>query len=375
MWSSEEAIQRRIVELGVPRGMRRREGQRRIVYERNTPPWARGWIDTIAADCDPAISHYVSACIVAEKRGDNEPNLRQRIYSRGARGIEYGNSFLAALTIVQRIQEILYRPAMVMLGRRLAAAPKRVLPVEHAVEHMLDEARETVSTLTAPQSADQLIRALAAYRRGESSGTSLERIVSDTASGKAYRNATAAMGFGIAHELAHHLLDHGVAARQGSDNHPPGRRLLTEWRRGIGFEQDTRHSRPHQRELDADAFAVLLLSGQRTDGATGLLSAGMASHCVLTLSLMEDQDARSLDVPSRSHPTFRTRMINLLEHNYLAFDEYREPLDSIVDLGRPARRHPSSFMLQNVYMAQVTGLLIDLATPRLAGASFGLRRW
>lgn len=240
---------------------------------------------------------------------------------------------------------------------------------------MLDEARDTASALLVPSPADQLIRSLAAYRRGEISGSALEVVVSHTASRKAYRDAAAAMGFGIAHELAHHLLDHGVAARRGSDNHPPGRRVLSEWRADIGFEDHTRRSRPHQRELDADALAILLLSGQRRDGATGLLSAGMASFCVLALSLMEDQDARSLDAPSRSHPTFRTRMIKLLEHNYLAFDEYREHIDFIVELGRPARRHPSSFMLQSMYMAQVTGLLIDAAAPRVTGASFGLRRW
>lgn len=364
-----------MVELGVPRNVRRLTGQRQIAYERNTPSWARDWIDDIASQCDPALSSYVSACIVVEKHGNAEPNMRQRVYSRSARGIEYGRSFFFALTCILRIHEILYWPSMVMLGRRLAESPKRVLPPEDAVQHILDEARGTASLLSVPSSADQLIRTLAAHRRGEISGSALEVITTHSASNRAYRYAAAAMGFGIAHELAHHLLGHGVAARQRSDNHAPGRRVLSAWRVGIGFEDQTRHSRPHQRELDADALAVLLLSGGRGDGVTGLLSAGMSSFCVLALSLMEDQEARSLDTPSRSHPTFRTRMIKLLEHNYLAFDDYREPIDAIVELGRPARRHPSSFLLQNIYLAQVTGLMVDAAVPRVTGASFGLRRW
>lgn len=375
MWSSNEAIRRHVVELGVSRTVRRRVGARQSAYELNTPGWARGWIDTLALDWEPPLHDYIAACIVVETGGDAEPNLRQRVYSRSARGIEYGRSLFYALTIIQHIRRVLYRPAVVSLGRRISAAPKQIVPPDQAVEAMLSEAKVTVSTGLVTSHVDELIRLLAACRQGEVSGTALEVVASRVASDNAHRDARAAMGFGIAHELAHHLLGHGVAARQGSDDHYPGKRLLAEWRSDIGYEDQVRRSRPHQRELDADALAMLLLSGKRKDGVTGLLSAAFASFCVLALSLLEDQQARSLDIPSSSHPTFRTRMTKLLEHNFLAFDDYQEPIGQTVKLDRDWQKHPSSYVLQNIYMAHVVGLVIDGAAPRSTGAAFGLRRW
>lgn len=375
MWSRTRALERLAVDLGVSRRVRKRPGAREAIYEQSTPGYARAWIENIARPLSPELRAYVRACIVFESKSSGI-NLRQRTFQRDARGVEFSRLLLHALALVEETSRIVRRPAMVQYARRIAAAPKQILPPDEAIDRQIDEAVATVKLGMLPNTSSVVVRPLAGFRRGTVSAEELEELGSRIRNKRSIQRGWAGVGFGIAHELAHHLLGHGEKAHWPGDDHPPGKAILSQWRASIGYEPDRRWSRPHRREFDADAFALYLLSGGgRRDGGAGILTAGMASFCLLGLSVLEDETARTLDVPARSHPSFRQRMKSMLEHNFLAFDEVSEPIGQYVDPGRHVPQHPSSYLLQNIYVTQVVGALIDDVALRPGGEAFGVRSW
>lgn len=351
------------------RAVRREHGEVERLYEAATPKHARDWIDEIARRCGAPLDAYIRECIVIrdDRRG---VNLSQEVFSEGGRGILYGGVLYHLLSLVAEITYEIRRPALVQYGRRIASRPKQLVPSDQAVQMMLDEARVTAEQDALPQSARETARIIAAFRLEVTRAEVLTAYGDRMFKGRSHEDANRFLGFGIAHELAHHLLAHGARAARFPS--PPGREMLQTWLASIGYEPPAARSASHKNELEADALAVLLLSGGTRDAWRGVEIAGMASSLILGISLLDDEMSRTLDAASSSHPSFRKRLSEILRIVFLGFDDVADVIRPYVPLGREKQDHAYNYVLQNIFVSQVVARLVDNIVVRRGGVAFGL---
>lgn len=369
-WSRGSALRGFARAAGLPKSIRRSPDLLEEAYALSTPGYARGWIEALAGSAGSPLSSFISECIVVRAPARICANMQQAAYAPDARAVLYNGSLFPLLSLISDAVEDVRRPAVVQFGRKIAAEAKVIVPPETAAQLMMDAAGEIVSSGRLPARARQLARLIAAYRVDLVDDGVIGAMGNRQMSDESFRAANDALGFGIAHEIAHHLLGHG---RYSPNGHVPiGQTVLADWCERIGYTAPDTERAAHRRELAADALAVRLIGGERGGGWEGVLVATMASSLILGLALLDDDQSRTLDAPSATHPSFRTRMVELTKILYLAFGEVTEHVPTYVNLERPSQRGGYNFVLQNILVTQVVARLIDSARVSERGAAFGL---
>ncbi|MFI5911348.1 hypothetical protein [Dactylosporangium sp. NPDC051541] len=191
---------------------------------------------------------------------------------------------------------------------------------------------------------------------------------------------THGMDFTIAHEMAHHLLNH---TRNGNkDLAAPGPLILQGRLDGIGYQLPSGRNSSHQQEFAADALAVLMLMGDeslparvRSDWAE---CAAIGAFCALpALHFKEGIEAANRHGATAchkdTHPSLTDRAKNLLE--IFLRTEPDHPAGGYLDpgLGRYVPQRPSGRALR-YWACQAAMPLLSLSplwTPRLKLEAMG----